>query len=94
MPSDGILPYIFANSLKRLAIQNPYFRESSLPNRSAELKIFSGTKCEPTFDELNGLLNADSRADGNQNMKVIRHHNKLVQTIFSLRAIVVQNANE
>jgi hypothetical protein len=94
MTPDRIVPNIFPNPFKRVAIRNSNLRESPLPNRSAETEILPGTKCKPTLDELYGLLNADFRANRNQKVKVIWHNDKLVQTISLLSAIVVQNTKK
>jgi hypothetical protein len=61
---------------------------------SAETEIFPSAKRKATLDELHSPLDGHTAVDREQQMKVIRHHDKLMQAISSLRAIVVQNAKK
>lgn len=76
--------------LKILVVTDPMIRKARLPDRKARLQ----SKRKPSLDELNGALQRDFHRRRNQGMKMVRHDDQIMQSVFALAAIVEEDVDE
>ncbi len=75
-----------------LRISNAMIRETLLPDPN--LLFLPKTIGISPLDELHGPLHRDSRRRRKQDMKMVRHYDKLVQQIFPLITVVQKHVDQ
>jgi hypothetical protein len=93
-PSHGIVSNVIPDFLISRTIKNPDLRKSFLPDGRQKTKLVSSSESEATFDKLHGAFYGRLPTNGEQKVKVIRHDDELVQAIFSLCPILVEDSEE
>lgn len=94
MCGHWIVSNVVRGRLKPVSVPNPHFRKPFLPKRSLRSKFFSRSKCEPTLDELDRPLNRYSGFERKQQVKMIGHDHKLVQTENPASTIFIDHFQE
>ena len=77
---------------KILAVANPMFVESSLPDFPG--KLLSDFMRKATLDALSAALDSLALGWGQQHMQMFRHHNEPMQLVTPLIPIVKEHINQ
>jgi hypothetical protein len=77
-----------------LRVINPHLGKSSLPDGCSEAKLFPRAERKAAFDELDCALNSHLAFDGYHDVKVVGHDDEIVQEIFVLIAVVMEDLDE
>src|SRR5262249_1694668 len=92
-PFHRVLPNVVLESLIFERIPYAPVNKAGLPDHPLKFETLIQPKSESAFNALHGPFQGDS-CRGDDDMEMIRHHNKLVKEIFLLRSVIQQHFNE
>src|SRR5262249_17976482 len=90
---DRILPSVALESLILEGVSHSPIQKTWLPDFPLHLQTLIQPKRKPALYKLHGAFQGDSRGRQDQ-VKMIRHHNKFVQKVLFLHSVVQQDFNE
>jgi len=75
-------------------MENPYLRETLLPEGRLNPQQLRCLEGESALYQLNGPFDRHVNVDRHEEVNVVRHYNELMQEKFSLRSIVLDRTKE
>src|SRR5205807_8169907 len=89
---DCVPPNISTEGEIFFSVPHPPIIVAGLPDFMDESQLFFRSKREPAFDHLHSSFQSVDRSD--QQVKMIGHHNELMQQVFVSLPVMKQDVNE